>query len=76
MLSYGIAARRGGLTLTKTNENGEFEVGDLLAGVRNYVAFSPLTSNEIHYIPLDGLKPGEVRDLGTVKPIVLTEQQP
>jgi beta-lactamase regulating signal transducer with metallopeptidase domain len=75
VMSYGTAAHRGGLTLTNTDENGEFEVGDLLAGVKNYVAFWPLTSNEIHYIPVDGLKPGEARDLGSVKPIVLTEKR-
>jgi hypothetical protein len=76
VLSYGTAAHRGGLTLTSTDENGEFQVGDLVAGVRNYFAFWPLTSNEIHYVPVDGLKPDEVRDLGTVKPIVLKEQRP
>ncbi len=74
VLSYGTAARRGGLTLTSTDENGEFQVGDLVAGVRNYIAFWPPTSKETHYLPVDGLKPGEVRDLGTVNPIVLTDQ--
>ena len=74
VMSYGTATRSGGFNLTKTNEDGEFEVGDLLAGVRNYVAFWPLTSNEIRYIPVDGLEPGEARDLASVRPIVLTEQ--
>ena len=74
VMSYGTATRSGGFNLTKTNEDGEFEIGDLLAGVRNYVAFWPLTSNEIRYIPVDGLEPGEARDLASVRPIVLTEQ--
>jgi hypothetical protein len=74
VLSYGTAAHRGGLTVTNTDEKGEFEVGDLMAEVRNYIAFWPPTSKETHYISVDGLKPGEVRDLGTVKPIVLTDQ--
>jgi hypothetical protein len=74
VMSYGTAAHRGGLTLTTTDDKGEFEVGDLVAGVRHYIAFWPLTSNEIHYIPVDGLKPGEARDLGSVKPIMLRER--
>jgi hypothetical protein len=76
VLSYGTAARRGDLTLTNTDEKGGFEVSDLMAGVRNYLAFWPLTSKEVHYISIDTLQPGEVRDLGAVKPVVLTEHQP
>ena len=76
MLSYGTAAQRGGLTLTHTDDKGEFEVSDLMVGAKNYLAFWPLTSNEVHYISIGPLQPGEVRDLGVVKPVVLTEQQP
>jgi beta-lactamase regulating signal transducer with metallopeptidase domain len=76
VLSYGTAARRGDLTLTNTDEKGEFEVSDLMAGARNYLAFWPLTSKEVHYISIDPLQPGEVRDFGAVKPVVLTEHQP
>ncbi len=75
VLDYGRAARRGGLWLTKTNDNGEFEADDLVAGVRHYIAFRLLSSAEVHYVPLEPLRPGEVRDLGAVKPIVLKERQ-
>jgi beta-lactamase regulating signal transducer with metallopeptidase domain len=76
LMDYGRAARRGGLWLTKTNDEGEFKVDDLVAGVRHYIAFDPLSSAEVQYIPVEPLRPGEVRDLGKVKPIVLTDRNP
>ena len=73
MLSYSVAGQRGRFDGAKTNEQGEFEVRDLMAGVTNYLA--PLiSSNRTEYIPIDPFRPGEVRDLGAVKPIVLTDQ--
>lgn len=72
MLSYSIAGQRGRYDGVKTNDRGEFEVRDLVAGVTNYLA--PLiSSNRTEYIPIEPLRPGEVRDLGAVKSIVLKE---
>ncbi len=76
VLSYGTAARRMNSDGTVTNEVGEFELGHLMAGVTNYLTFGALTSNETHYVPIDPLQPGEVRDLGAITPVVLTEKRP
>jgi hypothetical protein len=73
LLDYGFAARREGSE--KTNDEGEFTVSGLVAGVRHYIAVWPPSSKEVQYIPVDPLRPGEVRDLGAVKPIVLTDQE-
>ena len=73
---YGMVTTSGGSDLRKTGDEGEFEVSDLMAGVRNYLTFSRLSSKEVQYIAIDPLRPGEVRDLGAIKPIVLAEQQP
>jgi hypothetical protein len=76
VLSYGQAARlEGGLWQTKTDDQGAFEVDHLVAGVRNYLTFA-LSSKVVEYISLEPLRPGEFRDLGTIKPIVLTNRQP
>jgi hypothetical protein len=75
MLSYSIAGQRGRYDGVQTNDQGEFEIRDLMAGVKNYLA--PLiSSNRVEYYPIEPLRPGEVRDLGAVKPILLTERNP
>ena len=72
VLSYGLAAQGMG-PMPSTNDRGEFTVDDLVPGVRNYLSFE-LSSNRVEYVPIDPLEPGEVRTLGVVKPIVLTEK--
>ncbi len=69
-LSYSVAGQSGNFYALKTNDQGEFEVRDLMAGVTNYLALI-ISSNRAEYIPIEPLRPGEVRDLGAVKPIVL-----
>ena len=72
VLSYGLASQRI-RPMPATNDRGEFTVDDLVPGVRNYLSFE-LSSNRVEYVPIDPLGPGEMRDLGVVKPIVLTEK--
>jgi len=70
ILSYGLAAQRMAPE-PNTNDRGEFTVDDLVPGVRNYLSFE-LSSNRVEYVPIDPLEPGEMRNLGAVKPLVLT----
>jgi beta-lactamase regulating signal transducer with metallopeptidase domain/protocatechuate 3,4-dioxygenase beta subunit len=73
LLSYSVAGQRGRYDGVKTNDQGEFEVRDLVPGVTNYLA--PLiSSNRTEFVSIEPLRPGEVRDLGAVKPIVLTSE--
>jgi beta-lactamase regulating signal transducer with metallopeptidase domain len=76
LVSYSSATRRGYLGRPHTNDEGDFEIGSLIAGARTYLAFGPAASDEIHYIVVDPLEPGEDRDLGAIKPHLLIEQQP
>ena len=69
-LSYSIAGQRGNYHEARTNDQGEFEVRDLMAGVTNYLA-TLISSNGSELIPIEPLRPGEVRELGAVKPVVL-----
>ena len=47
-------------------------MSDLVAGVKHYLCVR-ISSNRVEYYPIDPLQPGEVRDLGAIKPLVLTE---
>jgi hypothetical protein len=69
VMSYGLAAQQGGSC--EADADGYFEIGDLMSGVRLYLTFL-VSSNRVEYYPVDPLEPGEVRDLGAIKPIVLT----
>ncbi len=71
IMSLGLADQRGEAGPT-TNDRGEFLVPGIVPGSRNYLVLLN-SSNRVEYVPIDPLEPGEVRDLGTVKPIVLTE---
>jgi beta-lactamase regulating signal transducer with metallopeptidase domain len=73
VLSYGLASQGGNRSDGKTDDQGGFELRDLMAGVTNYVSFY-VASNRVEYYPIEPLRPGEARDLGAIKPVVLTEQ--
>jgi beta-lactamase regulating signal transducer with metallopeptidase domain len=72
VMLYGLASQHSGDT--GTDEKGLFQVGDLMAGVKLYLVFLN-TGDRVEYIPIDPLQPGEVRDLGLIKPIVRTGSQ-
>jgi len=71
IMSMGLADQRGEPGL-KTNDQGEFLVAGIVPGARNYLVLLN-SSNRVEYLHIEPLQPGEVRDLGAVKPIVLTE---
>ena len=68
IMSYGLAGQRGGPS-TRTNNRGEFVATGLVPGVKNYLVIEN-SGNRVEYVPIDPLAPGEVRDLGDVKPTV------
>jgi hypothetical protein len=72
VMLYGLASQHSGDT--GTDEKGLFQVGDLMAGVKLYLVFLN-TGDRVEYIPIDPLQPGEVRNLGVIKPIVRTGPQ-
>ena len=72
ILSYGLAAQR----LEKpasTDDRGEFTARGPRAWVCQFYLTFANSSNRVEYVPIGPLDPGELRDLGVVKPIVLTE---
>jgi hypothetical protein len=75
VLGLGLAGQHAGLHPAKTNDRGEFDLRGLVPGVTNYLTFH-VSSDRVEYYPVEPLRPGEVRDLGAIKPIVLTDQNP
>ncbi len=71
IMSMGLADQRDEPG-PKTNDQGEFLVAGIVPGARNYLVLLN-SSNRVEYLPIEPLQPGEVRDLGAVKSVVLTE---
>ena len=71
IMSMGLAAQRGEAG-PRTNDQGEFLVAGIVPGARHYLVLLN-SSNQVEYLPIDPLQPGEVRDLGVVKSILLRD---